>query len=191
MKRLAAMLALGLLSTAAHADMIEIKGKGVLNGKVVSQDASEVRFEDTRKNQFVVPRGDVLFLELQKEAPPATVSGPAPNPATKAASRRPGWQHRLKEWKERAASWFEKAVRAGRRSTKGLTDMVTKPVDRSDADAKAEVAAQALADATDSLRKTARKNKTQQTELRKAVRGDGAQSAKSEYGRKGTFGSLD
>lgn len=60
---------------SASADMIEIKGKGFLNGTIVSQDADHVVFKDSKEGLHDVPMKDVSFLERQKERAPASSLG--------------------------------------------------------------------------------------------------------------------
>ena len=58
-----------LVSTSAYADIIEIRGKGFLNGHIVSQDDRQVTFKDSKNNVHVVPRADVSFLEHEEDKP--------------------------------------------------------------------------------------------------------------------------
>lgn len=60
-----------LVPSAAYADMIEIKGKGFLNGTIVSQDADHVVFKDSKGGTHDVRMKDVTFLERQTEKPKA------------------------------------------------------------------------------------------------------------------------
>lgn len=54
----------------AWSDMIEIRGRGVFSGKIVSENDTEVTFKDDWGKTKTYPRQDVLLLEKTDDPPP-------------------------------------------------------------------------------------------------------------------------
>ena len=168
------------------ADMIEIKGKGVMNGKIISQDDSEVRFEDTTKNLFVVPKSDVLFLEAQKDAPVVAqkkglMSGPAG-----------GWKPNFADWRKKAGHYFDTAKRFVIEKTKGISDFITAPLDRSAANSRSGALANSMGDLSKNLKSLNKQDRKRAVQLR-GIQDDHHATSKSKSKHKGTgaFASLD
>ena len=126
-------LGLCFFSGASRADMIEIKDKGVINGKVLSQDKKEVHFEDTRGNQFVVPKENVLYLDTMKDALPSDVSG-GKGSKGKSFDLAETWDR----CKDSTVYYFQKTKNFIQNKARPLTDWLSKPLDRSAADGKSK-----------------------------------------------------
>lgn len=58
----------GLAPAPAHADWIDVKGKGVMNGRILEETPESVRFRDNYGETHDVPRADVLLMEKTKES---------------------------------------------------------------------------------------------------------------------------
>lgn len=166
----------------AHADMIEIKGRGVLNGKVLSQDDREVRFEDSAKNVFVAPRSEVLFLELQKDVPAVV-------PEKKQAG---GWaMPDLRGWRNQAGRYFEVAKRFATDKTRGIAGFIKAPLDRSSADSKSKALADSMGELSGHMKSLNKQDRKRGAQMR-GIKEDQAKSkgkAKKKTG--GNFSSLD
>ena len=63
------VLSLLLLATAASADMVEIKGEGIFNGTIESEDKDQVTFREANGKLRTLARKDVLFMERQTDSP--------------------------------------------------------------------------------------------------------------------------
>ena len=62
------MLGMVLVCPAAQADIVEIRGKGIMNGKIVSQDAKQMTFKDASSGlSATYAKKDVLYSEVEKE----------------------------------------------------------------------------------------------------------------------------
>jgi len=189
--RIAIVLVLSWVISAlpARADMIEIKGRGVLNGKILSQDDKEVHFEDSAKNLFVVPKADVLFLEAQTDAPVTAQK------AFKKGSSKHGWKPDVTEWRDRAEHYFYVTKRFVMDKTKGVRDFITAPLDRSEADVKAKELADSMGELSTHL-KTANKQERKRGAQLRGIKEDQMRSSiktksKSKNNASGNFSSLD
>ena len=167
----------------ARADMIEIKGRGVLNGKILSQDDNEVRFEDTAKNLFVVPKADVLFLEAQMDAPAAS---------QKKASNR--WTELdLRGWRYRAEHYYGITKRFVVDKTRGIRGFIAAPLDRSSADSKSKALAGSMEDLSTNLKTLNKQDRKRAAQMR-GVKDDQMRASiktKSKNKKTGNFSSLD
>ena len=68
--RRALLVCLMLLTAAlAHADMVEIKGEGFINGTIESENETEIVFKGAKGDVRTLSRKDVLFMERQAEMP--------------------------------------------------------------------------------------------------------------------------
>ena len=63
------VLSLLLLTTAASADMVEIKGEGIFNGTIESEDKDQVTFREAGGKLRTLARKDILFMERQTDSP--------------------------------------------------------------------------------------------------------------------------
>lgn len=168
----------------AQADMIEIKDRGVLNGKILSQDDKEVRFEDSTKNLFVIPKKDVLFLEVQTDRPLAA--------QTRNTNGR-DWGSELDHWKYKAQRVFRDAKVFVLKNTKKIRKLVNAPLDRSSADSRSNALAASTAELS-SHSKTLNKQGRKKTSQLKGVKDDQMHATiktKSRDRSGGTFSSLD
>jgi hypothetical protein len=71
MKFRVVLTALALLSTvvsAAHSDMVELRGEGYLNGEILSEDENMVQFRDSYGNVRSLNKGDILYKEKEKKS---------------------------------------------------------------------------------------------------------------------------
>ena len=143
-------------STVSYADMIEIRNRGFLNGKILSQDPNEVKFEDSKKNVITVPKSDVLFLEVQKDAP--VVERPKPRPAP--------WSKKIQRWKDRAGRFYHDARRAIQRRTERVVNFIQTPLDRSGVDAKTDEFAKSMDSLANSLGKISKNDKKRREGLK-------------------------
>ena len=51
----------------AYADILEVKGEGFVNGKIVSENDREVTFKNSAGQVRVLKRSDILFVEKEDE----------------------------------------------------------------------------------------------------------------------------
>ena len=187
--RIATILVLTWVVSAlpARADMIEIKGRGVLNGKIVSQNDKEVHFEDSAKNVFVVPKGDVLFLEAQTDTPVIA------RKASLNAFSKGGWMPDMAVWRDKAEHYYGAAKRFVMEKTKGVRNIITAPLDRKEADAKAKLAADSMGDLAGHLQTLNKQDRKKGAQLR-GIRDDQMHATvktKSKNKKTGNFSSLD
>ena len=147
-----------VFSLPARADMIEIRNRGVLNGKIVSQDDKEVRFEDVDRNLFVVPKSDVLFLEAQADAPKPVETARMP--------QKMDWQGTLSGWRRNVEDLYGKTKHYLADKTKGIREFINKPLDRSQADGKSKALADSMSDLSKSLTKMNKNERKRAVQLR-------------------------
>ncbi len=184
--RVAVILVLSLFGPLlpARADMIEIKDRGVLNGKILSQDDKEVRFEDSAKNLFVVPKKDVLFLEIQTDSPVAIKT-------EKNSGRK--WGFEWRNWKYKAERVFGNAKHFFLKNTQKIRGLVVAPLDRSSADSRSSSLASSMGDLSKNL-KPLNKNDRKRTSQLKAVKQNQMNATvktASKNKKTGNFSSLD
>jgi len=174
------------LQVSSFADMIEIKGRGILNGKILAQDEKEVRFEDSAKNLFVVPRADVLFLEVQADAPVDAFS-------SKASGFGKGGGQMLGSLGDKAMSFYHTAKHFVVRQFRKVRDYANKPLDRSSADSRSKALADSMGELSTHVSSLSKQDKKRTSQLR-GLKEDAAQ--RSGKGKNKTsdgvgFGSLD
>ena len=160
--------------TAARADMIEVKKEGIFNGKVVSRDDRQVQLKDAKGTMHRFDKNDVLFLETSEEQAP-----------------RPFWD----KVKQTAAEFWRialKAPQAVKKTSDQLTEKfigkMSKPLDRSVANAKADMLAKTMDDASKSTAEMAKKSMKVDAEINRQTRE--ARDAASSSEQKGRFTSL-
>ena len=180
------VLALFGFCLPAEADMIEIKNRGVLNGKILSSDDKEVRFEDTAKNLFVVPKADVLFLEAQKDAPVTAEKGAS------SAFAKTDWKRAAGEWRDKIESAYHKTKRFLSKKTEGIRNVIMKPLDRSAADSKSEALADSMAQLSTNLAKMNKNDRKRMVQMR-GIKDDSSKANKLRKASSsgGNFASLD
>ena len=79
MKRFCAALAAGSLFFASGnlwADILEIRGRGYVNGRVLSDDGKKITFKNNNGRVEVLPKSEVTYFE--KETSRKTFAGPRP-----------------------------------------------------------------------------------------------------------------
>lgn len=112
-----------LVAGPVHADMIELKDEGILNGTVLSRNEQETKFKDGKGKVRVIANKNILFMERE-------------DPRQKKAAEK-------RKWKEKADA-FMQGVQKGPAGIKQASDSLTqklvgeasKPLDRSAANAK-------------------------------------------------------
>lgn len=117
MKRAKALAFAALfMATAAQADMVEVKGKGILNGEVLSQDDKQMQFKDAKGKTHVFAKKDVLFVELDKND-----TGSSTSVST--------WKNKASRALASAKSGAKKVGRSVSQTTKKVTGAISQPLD--------------------------------------------------------------
>ena len=128
------------LTASANADMIEVKGRGILNGKVVSQDASTVRFQgaDGQTQTFAAKDTQIIDVDSSEGGDPGFV-------------RKNGlawlWE-KIQEFFEYIVRLIERLHKKTDKITEKFIGKMSEPLDRSAAQAKADRLAAALDEAS-------------------------------------------
>ncbi len=75
-------------TAAARADWVDVKGKGVMNGRILEENEASVHFRDNYGEVHDVPRSDILQMERTHEGKPAgpKLAGPLLSGLTQKAS---------------------------------------------------------------------------------------------------------
>ncbi len=172
------------LSLSARADMIETKGRGVINGKIISQDDKEVRFEDSAKNLFIVPKKDVLFLEAQTD-----------RLATAQTNNKKGrdWGLEIEHWKYKAERLFYDVKSFVSEKTLSIRKYIEKPLDRNAADSRSEALAKSMGDLSTTLKVLNKQDRKRAVRLREISEDQMHASIKTKNKNNGTgtFSSLE
>ena len=179
-------IAVFLLAAAlpASADVLEVKGRGVINGKTLSRDAEGITFEDADGRTARYAASDILFFE--KEAPASTVT----EVAKKKSFNFSAILADAKRFFANSPAWLHEIHSATDKWTKKFRDVAGKPLDRSAADKKGEELAKALDDAGKAQAEMAAKTKRANEEIRRQKTGDSGSSSSGSDSFKGTFGKL-
>ena len=178
------MIAVVILFSAlgvSQADMIEVKGKGFLNGQVVSEEGGTVNFLDANGETHVLDRSDILLWE--KESGSTLVSG-----VHDAKKKGLPFQFEPEVWKNKAEREYKKWMNVLEKKTRKAREFISKPLDRSGADSKANMAAQVTQDLGNAAGGMHSHSKRTQKKLSEA--GVGFRTS-SDSGEKSRFGSLD
>lgn len=178
--RSAALLTAGFLflnACAAWADMIEVKGKGAMNGKILSEDQEEVKFKDAAGDVHVFPKADVLYSDAS--------FGPIESDAPVAQKVRSAALEFLR-WVKNLPKEYERVTK---RTTGKLVGKMSKPINRSAVNAKSDSLATAMDRASNAAVALSKKNLKINQELKK--RNDDFIKETGEDSRKGRFTSLD
>ena len=151
------------------ADIVEVKGEGIMDGKVISEDEKEIQFKDSYGKTRTINKKNVVFMEKEKEDKfkslkkmVADVSGSIQKTSSN-----------LKKESDQATDKFMKVV--------------TQPLDRSAADQKAAALNNALSQAGGACASMNKKNLAIAGEAKKAMSEDMGE-AKTE--KKSRFRSL-
>ena len=157
------------LTGAARADMIETKNDGILSGKVVSDHGNELSFKDAKGRTRVFKKTDVLYLEKEDSS------------------------KKIKQWARQAWDWLKNLPKFARKSsdqlTKKFVGKMSKPLDRSSADAKSAALARTMDEASQATAAMAKKTMKVNAEIsRQSKEGFGGFSTEEKKGR---FSSLD
>ena len=139
-----------IFSRAAFADMLEIRGRGYVNGEVLSDDGKKVQFRNSHGAVETLNKNDVLFFE--KEDPAAKTrsrSGSSSGSTGKAAAS----AFSLEGIKEKASEISDKVTDFIQEKTPGLKkawDDIAKPIRPSQTSQnKANMITKAINDAGD------------------------------------------
>ena len=182
MRRVTALAAGAVLAAVtAHADMIELKSKGFLNGEVVSQDDREVHFKDASGKTGVYPKAEIVYMQIDKSD-----TGKKSDVLLK----------RLKVKIEQALEAVKKMPQALKHFTDAKThkflDAAGKPLDRSAVNAKSDALAKAMDEASQTSATLSKKNLTVNSELKKQKEYMDDQWGSGKKGQKsGRFSSLE
>jgi hypothetical protein len=168
------LLSLFLFPAVLRADVIEVKGEGILNGKVLSRNEKEVKFRDSKGKQHLYPAQDVLYMD-------ADLSSEKP----------------LSEKVKQKAAELLKVVKKAPESIKKTTDDLTekfigvagKPLDRSVANNKSAQLAKAMDDANGASAASISKVSTFNKEVLRQ-QNEAKDSASQHTESKGRFTSL-
>ena len=174
------LLTVGFLiwaSSAVRADMIEVKGKGALNGKVISQSEAQIVFKDNENNLQTFSKQDVLYMDAA-----SAEFGEVPV----AQKIRLSALEFLK-WVKRLPEEYKKLTE--RYTNKFLKNM-SKPLDRSGANAKASALAAVTDKASRAAEALSKKNLRIDQELKKNKQETFALGGAKDR-RKGRFTSLE
>ena len=117
-----------IYSESLWADILEIRGRGYVNGRLLSDDGKKVTFKNHSGQVEVLSKSDVLFYE--KEAPRKAVAGSSP----KRSGARPSFS--IESAKEFFKEIYEKISESVKEKVPDLKKRwadLTKPVGRSQA----------------------------------------------------------
>ena len=166
----------------ASADMIEVKDRGILNGKLVSQNEKEIQFKGADGKLQVFPRQDVLFVDVE--------SG-SKTPSSGSELLQMLKRKTLRAWEavKRVFPWLKQKAGA---ATKGFTDFASQPLDRSRVDAKSATLAKVLDEASQASAAMSRKVMQMDGEVRKQKQYmDETWGTGEKDSKKGRFSSLN
>lgn len=57
------------VAAQARADIIEVRGKGMMDGEIISEDEETIRFKDNWDGVTTYPKKDVLYMERTEKQP--------------------------------------------------------------------------------------------------------------------------
>ncbi len=157
--------------TIAHADMIETKRDGVINGKILSENNQELKFKDAKGQMRVFKKQDVIFQEKEKDAGPKAMN----------------------QTVEKAKEWLKNAPKNVKKTTDQLTEKfigkMSKPLNRSAANAKSDALNRTMEEASQASTALAKKNMQANAEINRQ-KSEAFGSSSSEE-KKGRFASLN
>ena len=168
-------VALGLLSgffctASAQADMIETKKDGILNGKILSENGQEVRFQNAKGKTLIFKKTDILFEDKEDIA------------------------KKSKQMAQKVWDWLKNLPKMIRKRSDQLTEKfigtVGAPLDRSGANAKADQLNRAMDDANQASAAMTKKAAAANAEIARQ-KNESFGSAQSSTEKKGHFASLD
>ena len=165
-------------SSVARADMVEVKGKGILNGKVLSQSAGEMKFKDAAGAVHVFSKTDVLYADI------SSGTGEEDKPV---AQKIRGAMNKFLQWVRRISGEYKKFTQ---RTTDEVLKKMSKPLDRSRVNAKTDSLSVALDQASQASAAMTRKNLQIAAALKQQEDANFPGSTGSDR-RKGRFTSLN
>lgn len=181
MKQAVALAACGILAAqVSWADIIEVRGKGMMTGTIVSQDDQGLSFKGNDGQVVRYAKQEVLFVDVESPR-----GGASPQTGSKTPPL--SWQ-RVKAFFADAPTWLNAVKRQTDRLTRKFRDVAGKPVDRSAVEAQTDAVAKALDDAGKAQAEAARKERKVREELKRVERGLDASKRKDAF--EGTFGKL-
>ena len=143
------------LQVPGWADEIEVRGKGIMNGVILSNDDQEVRFKDSSGATVTYKKKDVLFLVKDDR-----------EKLKKAVLR----------WIAQAIDTVKRLPHKLKKGSANLTDQfivpLSKPLDRSAADRKADELAKTMDDASKAAAAMHKKVLTANAEVRRQSQDD-------------------
>jgi len=166
-----------LSACSAWADMIEVKGKGIMNGKVLSEDQNEVKFKDSTGTVHAFSKADILYSDIS--------SGPVED-GTPVAQRIRLASLEFLRWIKNLPKEYKKITE---RTTGKLVGKMSKPIDRKAANAKSDSLAAAMDQASRASVALSKKNLEINQALKKS--NDDFIKEAGENSGKGRFTSLD
>ena len=161
-----------LIPAVVHADMVEVKDLGIMNGTIVSEDKDQMKFKDAKGKMHTFKMKDVTFQEKE-------------DVGKKNASM---IKAKTKEVMEALKKAPETIQKGSQQLTNKYIAPLTAPLDRSGADAKSQALAGALDQANQAsasgVNKTLTFNKEvirQQNEAKNVAASAASDSKKGRY----------
>ena len=167
------------LPAAAWADIIEVRGKGMMTGKITSQNGEDVTFTGNGGNEMHFKKSDILFYDVDGGTPKAD----------KGEKVKTDYVGKIKNFFSDIPYWFHDLRKWTGGMTQKFRDTVGKPIDRSGADAKGAELAKSMDEAAKAQADMARKVKKTNTEFARQQREAGSGGRKKD-GFDGEFGHL-
>lgn len=169
-----------MLSSPAFADIVEVRGKGMMTGTVLAENGNEVSFVTSDGKELRFAKSDVLFIE-REDASGGAKSGPA---------AKKDWMAPVRKFFGNARYWFSDLSKWSKKQTRSFRDIAGKPLDRSGVNGKSDQLAKVMDEAAKAQGELARKRKKINEEIKRQQ--DAASGAESDdnSGFNGTFGKL-
>ncbi len=177
-KSVTLLAAMGLFSSYAYADMIEVKNKGILNGTVISQDSNQMIFKDATGVTHTFPKIDILYSDV-------TAGG---NGAGKSTVAQKISAFGRKAW-EKMTDLFAAYKRTTARVTNKAVGGLSKPLDRSRVNERSSALSKVMDNASKAAAAASKKNRQINAELKRNEEESFGSSQSSKH-RKKRFVSL-
>ena len=164
------LLLLVFYQAAAYADIIESKTDGIMNGSIVSENDKEVKFRDAKGKEHVYPKADVLYVEKEDMGKIM--------------------QHKTNRILEYLKNLPAKLRSGSDKATQAVVRPMSKPLDRSMANAKSDMLAKVLDESSKAGAASGNKIKEFNREVYRQKHEAEEESAPREE-KKGRFASLE
>lgn len=179
MKRVGVLVVVGWMAWAtAWADIVEVRGKGLMTGSILSQDDKEMTFKDNEGRVTRFAKSDVLFFDRETAA------------AEKPAGAKTDYGAKIRRFFEDARYWPAALRDWTDGVTKKFRDFAGKPLDRGSADAKGEALSKVMDEAAQQQAELVKRQKKVQAEIRRLKEEAAGGAKKEKSGFDGTFGKL-